>query len=128
MQNDEKIFPKTLDKMLDLCYNIIVPRGEHKIRKEVHKMTKVLKEMPYAQAKVITTPDNNIMLQSYSTIVATIDNEGWLTIYGLYSMTTRKHLKAFCKEYCSFDMFSTIKMLANDKMRMNIHTGEILSM
>ena len=124
----KKNFPKTLDKMLDLCYNIIVPREEHKIRKEVHKMKKVLKEMPYAQAKVITTPDNNIMLQSYSTIVATIDNEGWLTIYGLYSMTTRKHLKAFCKEYCGFDMFSTIKMLANDKMRMNIHTGEILSM
>lgn len=91
-------------------------------------MKKVLREMPYAQAKVITTPDNNIMLQSYSTIVATIDNEGWLTIYGLYSMTTRKHLKAFCKEYCGFDMFNTIKMLANEKMRMNIHTGEILSM
>jgi hypothetical protein len=124
----KKIFPKMLDKTLDLCYNIIVPKEEHKIRKEVHKMTKVLREMPYAQAKVITTPDNNIMLQSYSTIVATIDNEGWLTIYGLYSMTTRKHLKAFCKEYCGFDMFNTIKMLANEKMRMNIHTGEILSM
>jgi hypothetical protein len=81
--------------------------------------------MPYAQAQVITTPDNNIMLQSYSTIVATIDNEGWLTIYGLYSMTTRKHLKAFCKEYCGISDFSLIKHLATHYLEYDIHTGEI---
>ena len=123
-----KNFPKVLDKMPPICYNIIVPREEHKIRNEVHKMKKVLKEMPYAQAKVITTPDNNIMLQSYSTIVATIDNEGWLTIYGLYSMTTRKHIKAFCKEYCGFSDFSLIKTLATKHWEMDIHTGEIIEL
>ena len=84
---------------------------------------KKLNEMPYAQAKVIIRP-NKVELQSYETIVAFIE-DGWLYIRGLYSMTTRKHLKAFCKEFCGFDTFSTIKFLATNSERMNIYTGEV---
>lgn len=85
-----------------------------------------LKTMPYAQATVILTDEGAKSLVSYETEVATIDAAGWLHINGLYSMTTRKHIKAFVKEYVPFEMqFSTIKMLANDGIKMNIHTGEI---
>lgn len=89
-------------------------------------MKKALKEMPYAQAVVIIDENNNtITLRSYNTNVAVIEND-WLSINGLYSMTTRKHLKAFCKEYAGFDLFSTIRTIANDKLRYNIVTGEVV--
>ena len=50
--------------------------------------------LPYAQATVIIDDENNITLRSYTTDVAYLDNEGFLTINGLYSMTTRKHISA----------------------------------
>ena len=85
---------------------------------------KKLKFMPYAQAEVQIFP-RGVNLKSYETIVAHIDGE-WLTINGLYSATTRKHIKAFCKEYAGFDHFATIKTLANGGYKMNIFTGEIV--
>lgn len=88
-------------------------------------MEKILKSMPYAQAKVIINPMGATLLQSYSTVVAAIDGNEWLTINGLYSMTTRKHLKAFCKEYCGFDDFSLIKHIANNSIEYNFKTGEV---
>lgn len=90
-------------------------------------MEKKLREMPYAQAKVIVSDDKCcIELQSYKTIVARLYCDSWLTIHGLYSATTRKHIKAFCKEYCGFSNFSLIKTLAAQNIEYNIHTGEIL--
>lgn len=86
-------------------------------------MIKTLKFMPYAQARVHTHP-TRIWLQSYDTCVAVIDGD-WLTINGLYSMTTRRHLVAFCKEYCGGMQFPTIKMLATQHLRLNLKTGEI---
>lgn len=83
-----------------------------------------LKFMPYAQAEVQIFPCG-VNLKSYETIVAHIDGE-WLTINGLYSMTTRKHIKAFCKEFAGFDQFATIKVLATQGYKMNIFTGEIV--
>lgn len=56
-----------------------------------------LKAMPYAQAHIIRRP-NCITLVSYKTEVAEIKG-GILTVYGLYSMTTRKHIGAFMKEF-----------------------------
>ena len=83
--------------------------------------------MPYAQAQVIISDEGDtIQLKSYKTIVAIISLGYWLTINGLYSMTTRKHIKAFCKEYCGFSDFSLIKKLATQNIEYNIHTGEIL--
>lgn len=90
-------------------------------------MIKNLKFMPYAQAQVYISEDECcIELKSYETIVARLYCGSWLTIHGLYSMTTRKHIKAFCKEYCDFDDFSLIKKLATQNIEYNIHTGEIL--
>lgn len=86
-------------------------------------MIKALKTMPYAQARVHTHPAC-IWLQSYDTCVAVLEND-WLTINGLYSMTTRRHLTAFCKEYCGGIPFATIKMLATQHLILNIRTGEI---
>lgn len=88
-------------------------------------MTQVnLKSMPYAQAKVLVDK-NTIALKSYNTIVAEIEN-GWLKVYGLFSMTTRRHLSAFCKEYANIHMFNTIKVLASTGDKYNIYTGEVL--
>lgn len=88
-------------------------------------MEKTLKSMPYAQARVIINDENNISLRSYETIVATLINNEWLHINGLYSMTTRKHIKAFCKEYCGFDDFALIKHIANNSIEYNFKTGEV---
>lgn len=81
-------------------------------------------KMPYAQAHVEIC-DNVINLFSYVTLVATIDADGWLTVYGLYSQTTRKHIGAFCKEYANCD-YQTAKQIYNDGYKFNIYTGEIV--
>lgn len=91
--------------------------------------TKNLKFMPYAQARVIISDEGDtIQLKSYKTIVATISLGSWLTVNGLYSMTTRRHLKAFCKEYCGFDNFSLIKHLATNNVCYDFKTGEVVKM
>lgn len=88
--------------------------------------TTKLSAMPYAQATVRKFDNGGIALVSYATTVAWIDNEGWLSVHGLYSMTTRKHIGAFVKEYASLD-FQTAKKLYMDGYRYNIHTGEIVA-
>lgn len=90
---------------------------------------KVLKKMPYAQAVVLISDDECcIELKSYETIVARLYCGSWLTINGLYSMTTRRHIKAFCAEYCGFDDFALIKHLANNNLEYDIKTGEIIEL
>ena len=91
-------------------------------------MEKKLKEMPFAQARVRFNPMGCTYLQSYDTVVAVIDELGCLVINGLYSMTTRKHIKAFCKEYCGFDNFSLIKHLATNNVFYDFTTGEVVMM
>ena len=87
-------------------------------------MTKKLEKMPYAQARVEISEDGNrIYLWSYRTVVAHIINN-WLIVNGLYSMTTRKHLGAFMKEYCNSD-FAQAKDCYENKYMLNIETGEI---
>ena len=83
----------------------------------------VLKSMPYAQAKVYETT-RGFILVSYVTTVAEIE-DGWLTIYGLYSKTTRRHISAFVKEYCGMDYY-TAKQLYYDGMKINLETGEVV--
>lgn len=85
-----------------------------------------LSAMPYAQAHVEIDEGNGAHLFSYVTRVADLDSEGWLTIYGLYSMTTRKHISAFLREYCPAIDFQTAKQVYNDGYRINVHTGEIV--
>jgi hypothetical protein len=87
---------------------------------------KKLTAMPYAQAHIEIDNDRNINLFSYVTLVATITNEGWLTIYGLYSMTTRKHISAFMKEYGGGVLdYQSAKAAYEGNYRINIFTGEI---
>ena len=83
--------------------------------------------MPYSQATVIIDDNNNITLRSYKTDVLYLDNEGWLTINGLYSMTTRRHIGAFMKEYTPFD-FLFAKKAYEGKYKINIYTGEIVEL
>lgn len=83
-----------------------------------------LSAMPYAQAKVLQFVDGATTLISYATPVAHIDNDGWLQIYGLYSMTTRKHIGAFVREYANMD-YATARKIYEDDFVYNIHTGEV---
>jgi hypothetical protein len=87
---------------------------------------KKLTAMPYAQAHIEIDNNNNINLFSYVTLVATISGDGWLTVNGLYSATTRKHISAFMKEYGGgkLDYYSA-KGAYEGNYRINIHTGEI---
>ena len=88
-------------------------------------MEKKLNKMPYAQAKVIITDNGNIILRSYYTDVAMICSDGWLTINGLYSATTRRHISAFVKEYANIS-YQLAKDLCVKKMAYNIYTGEVV--
>ena len=88
-------------------------------------MEKKLNKMPYAQAKVIIMDNGNIILRSYYTDVAMIRSDGWLTINGLYSATTRKHIGAFVKEYANIS-YQLAKDLYVKKMAYNIYTGEVV--
>ena len=85
-------------------------------------MTRTLKKMPYAQAKVIEN-GREAMLISYATVVIYINEEGWLTVTGLYSATTRKHISAFMQEI-GLD-YQLAKQLYTDGYRLNIWTGEV---
>ena len=51
----------------------------------------------YGKAQLIVT-ESKILLQSYKTIVAEIENNV-LKIYGWYSATTSKHIHDFCLLY-----------------------------
>jgi hypothetical protein len=85
-----------------------------------------LTAMPYAQAHIELDNDRNIHLFSYVTLVATITDDGWLTVYGLHSMTTRKHISAFMKEYGGGVLkYDSAKAAYEGNYRINIYTGEI---
>ena len=91
---------------------------------------KKLSAMPYAQAHVEIDADKNIHLFSYVTRVASLDKDGWLEVYGLYSKTTRKHIGAFMKEYVKFPngergTYQTAKTVYENGWRYNVLTGEI---
>lgn len=92
---------------------------------------------PYAQAKIYFYDDGieykHCSLISYTTEVAYILCSGWVFVNGLYSMTTRKHLSTFAKEYCNttYDILKKCyeKNLAyniNTKEFLDVETGEIL--
>ena len=82
------------------------------------------KDHQYAQAQINTYPDGTRALQSYKTIVAEIDSEGWLRINGLYSMTTIRHIGWFMREL-GFT-YQLAKTLYLDNKKMNINTGEVI--
>lgn len=82
-----------------------------------------LSQIPYGNAYVLHT-DNGTVLYSYVTPVAQIDNDGWLTVFGLYSMTTRKHIGAYMREYAKRD-YQLAKGAYLGGYDYNLFTGEI---
>lgn len=86
---------------------------------------KKLSAIPYGNAFVeIDTDNGNTYLWSYRTLVAKIENN-WLTVNGLYSATTRKHISAFMREYTPFD-YQTAKQIYTDNLALDITTGEVV--
>lgn len=89
-------------------------------------MTKTtLRAMPYAQAHIEFYP-NCITLVSYTTPVAAIIG-GVLVVRGLYSMTTRKHIGAFVREYCDCD-YTVAKKCYEQKCGFDIATREFVAL
>ena len=84
-------------------------------------MTTKFTDHKYAQAHK-EEMFGNTYLYSYSTKVAEV-RDGWLRIFGLYSMTTRKHISWFMREL-GLD-YKLAKQLYEDYMTMNIYTGEV---
>ena len=78
---------------------------------------------PHAQATIIESTDGAKALVSYHTTVITVDNEGWLHVNGLYSMTTIKHIGWFMREL-GFT-YQLAKQLVEDHKDFNILTGEV---
>ena len=76
----------------------------------------------YAQAHMEPI-HGGLALYSYTTKVAEL-KDGWLTILGLYSMTTRRHIGWFMREIGKFD-YQLAKQLYEDNKKFNIWTGEV---
>lgn len=62
-------------------------------------------------------------LISYNTRVITIDADGFMTVNGLYSMTTRKHIGWFMRLFGMH--YQTAKHIFEDGYQMNVYTGEV---
>lgn len=77
----------------------------------------------YAKTHVINYEDGSVVLMSYTTPVIKIDRDGWLSVKGLYSMTTIKHIGWFMRERGM--TYQLAKTLYKDGLQMNIHTGEV---
>lgn len=90
----------------------------------VHKR---LDRQPYAQAGVIFD-NHGTHLISYTTLVCTIDKDGWLSCTGTYSATTRKHIGSFLKEFAPNMCYYDAKACYEKGHKINIHTGEIVSL
>ena len=78
----------------------------------------------YAQATIIEYSNGAKTLVSYKTPVIYVDEEGWLQVNGLYSMTTIKHIGWFMRELGL--SYQLAKKLYKDHMSYNIHTGEVI--
>ena len=87
---------------------------------------KRLAYQPSAQAGVIFD-NNGIHLISYTTLVCTIDNEGYLSCTGTYSQTTRRHIGSFLKEYAPNLNYYNAKACYENSHKIHVQTGEIVA-
>lgn len=88
-------------------------------------MIKKLNEHRYSQCHVEIDGMGGIHFVSYSTEVISISPVGWLTCHGLYSVTTRKQIGYFMREYCTPLTYHDAKRCYYDSVQINIHTGEV---
>lgn len=77
-----------------------------------------------AQVKVREYDDGSQQLVSYATVVVELDNEGWLKVNGLYSMTTIKHIGWYMRELGL--TYQLAKHIYTHHMEYNIFTGEVI--
>ena len=84
-----------------------------------------LKNHPYEQCSVRELIDGSVVFTSYNTDVIYIDKDGWLSVSGLYSATTKKQIGYFLKEYVPQLNYYDIKCAYYSNHMINIHTGEI---
>lgn len=80
---------------------------------------------PAAAYEIHQYDNGKLELQSYRTIVLTVDHDGWLHVNGLYSATTRKHIGWFMR-WLGLD-YQTAKACYEHDGYFNIYTGEILN-
>lgn len=85
-----------------------------------------LSAMPYAQAHIEIDENGNAYLYSYVTLVASVMADGTCFCYGLYSMTTRKHISAFAREYASPLTYYSFKLMYEENISINCLTGEVV--
>ena len=93
----------------------------------IQEVNQRLKYQPYAQAGVIFD-NNGTHLISYTTLVCTIDNQGWLTCTGTYSNTTRRHIGSFLREFAPNLNYYDAKKAYENNHKINIYTSEIVSL
>ena len=84
-----------------------------------------LKNHPHAKCSVRVLLDGSLVFTSYTTDVIYIDKDGWLSVSGLYTATTRKQIGYFLKEYVPALSYQDIKSLYYNNGALNIYTGEI---
>ena len=87
-------------------------------------MKKALNNHKYAQAYTISD-ERGVSLISYTTLVCTVDPDGWLTCTGIYSRTTIKHIGWFMREFGHGRTYYDAKRCYLDDVGMNVYTGEI---
>ena len=80
---------------------------------------------PYGSAGTVKNA-NGIHLISYTTLVCSIDNNGYLTCTGTYSATTRKHIGAFLKEYAPKLSYHNAKHAYENGYAIHIENGDII--
>ncbi len=76
-----------------------------------------------AQARIYTDDIGTTALISYTTTVVVVDAEGWISVRGLYSATTRKHIGWFMRMFGETYQFA--KQLYTDGKEYNLYTGEV---
>ena len=103
-------------------YSKMIRNGYYMIKEWYDKP---LKYCPYGSCGAMIRKDGTIFLKSYSTIVCSIDPQGWLECGGTYSATTRKHIGAFMKEYGEGASYYHAKECYLTNTRYNVKTGEI---
>ena len=80
--------------------------------------------MPYAQAGILENKEG-IHLISYSTLVCTIDKDGYLSCTGTYSNTTRKHINRFLKEVAPSVDYYDAKYCCEHGVKMHVQTKKL---
>lgn len=82
----------------------------------------------YGSCGTCENEDGTKFLISYTTMVLSLDKDGWLSCTGTYSATTRKHIGAWLKEYAPNTSYYVAKKCYEDELAYNIYTGEYKSL